>query len=56
MRLYRLWCLLVGLDDVSVIDNDKANKEQKGHIQGGRSYIYILQSRPMDQERGYVNK
>jgi hypothetical protein len=31
-------CLLVvGLDVVGVIDNDEANKEQKWHIQGGRS-------------------
>jgi hypothetical protein len=49
-------CLLAGLDDVGVIGNDEANKEQRGHIQGGRSYIYTLQSRPMDRERGCVNK
>jgi hypothetical protein len=25
-------CLLFGLDDVGVIDNNEASKEQKGHI------------------------
>jgi hypothetical protein len=34
-------CLLFGLDNISVIDNNKASKEQKGYIQAGVPYIKV---------------